>query len=236
MTAILKLHGLDVPITSNDVSDVIWSALRAGAYEAKEARWAVKAVRPGDRILELGSGLGIVTSLLAGVEGVQVMAFEANPDVVRLAERVIKANNRENVTLNQGLLTAGPPRDFEFYLRKDFWMSSLLEHQGPYDDTMQVKSLNIDEFVTRAEISLIVMDIEGAEHELLKHANLPGVERVFLEFHDHLYGLPGIKDITAAMADKGFAYDPRGSSGACVLFSRGNEPREYQPEEIQIAS
>jgi FkbM family methyltransferase len=235
MTAILKLHGLEVPITPNDVSDVIWSALRDGVYEAKEARWAVKAVRPGDRILELGSGLGIVTTLLAGVDDVQVMAFEANPDAVRLAERVVKANNRENVTLNQGLLTAGPPRDFRFYLRKDFWMSSLIEHQGPYDDTMQLKSVNIDEFITHAEISLVVMDIEGAEYELLRRAKLPGVERVFLELHDHLYGLPGIKDITAAMAEKGFAYDPRGSSGPCVLFSRNTEPRTYQPGEADAA-
>jgi FkbM family methyltransferase len=232
----LKLHGLDVPISPDDVSDVIWSALQDGSYEAKEARWAVKAVRPNDRILELGSGIGVITSLLAGVEGARVMAFEANPYTVRLAERVISANNRNNVELEHGLLTAGPSRDFTFYVREDLWMSSLIKHQGPYIDTIQVKSSNIDEVITRADIDLVVMDIEGAELDLLTRAKLPGVERVFLEFHDHLYGLEGVREVTSAMADKGFAYDPRGSSGPCVLFSRNTDPREYQAEDIHAAA
>ncbi|MGH6858722.1 MAG: FkbM family methyltransferase [Phyllobacterium sp.] len=228
----LRLHGIDVPISPDEVSQVIWSALEDGSYEAKEARWAVKAVKPGDRILELGSGIGIITSLLAAVEGTHVMAFEANPHTVELAHRVIKANNRNNVELRHGLLTAGLPRDFTFYVREDLWMSSLLEHQGPYLDTIVVRSANIDNVIGHAGIDLVVMDIEGAELDLLTGAELPGVERVFLEFHDHLYGLQGIRELTSAMAGKGFAYDPRGSSGPCVLFSRNTDPRSYEPEDV----
>jgi hypothetical protein len=74
------------------------------------------------------------------------------------------------------------------------------------------------------------MDIEGAERDLLREAGFPGVERIFMEMHDHLYGLAGIRDMTGALAAKGFAYDPRGSSGSCVLFSRSNEAREYQAD------
>lgn len=228
----LKLHGLTVPITPADVSEVIWTALVKGTYEAKEAYWAVKALRPNDRVLELGGGMGIITSLLAKVDGVEVIAFEANPDTLRLAERVIEANNVNNVTLSQGLLTAGPPRDFLFYRRNDLWMSSLIEDQGPYLDTIQIRSLDIDDFIEKERIDVVVMDIEGAERDLLSRAELPGVERVFLEFHDHLYGLGGIKEITRSMAEKGFAYDPRGSSGPCVLFSRDEEPREYEEDEV----
>lgn len=236
MNNTLRLHGIEVPILPDEVSEVIWSALRDGTYEAKEARWAVKAARPRDRILELGSGIGVITSLLAAVEGTRIMAFEANPHTVALAKKVIKANNRNNVELRHGLLTAGPPGDFTFYVRKDLWMSSLLEHQGPYLDTIKIQSANIDEFISRAGIDLIVMDIEGAELDLLTGAELPGVERVFLEFHDHLYGLEGIRHLTTAMAEKGFAYDPRGSSGPCVLFSRNTDPRSYESEDIHAAA
>lgn len=232
----LRLHGIDVPISPDEVSEIIWSALSDGTYEAKEARWAVKAARPNDRILELGSGIGVITSLLAAIEGTQVMAFEANPHTVALAEKVIRANNRNNVELRHGLLTAGPPRDFTFYIREDLWMSSLLEHQGPYLDTIKVHSANIDEFISQSDIDLIVMDIEGAELDLLKGAELPGVERVFLEFHDHLYGLDGIRNLTTAMAKKGFAYDPRGSSGPCVLLSRNTDPRSYESEDVHAVA
>ena len=54
-----------------------------------------------------------------------------------------------------------------------------------------------------------------------------GVERVFLELHDHLYGLDGVMQIIAAMAANGFAFDPRGSSGACALFTRDLTPRAF---------
>lgn len=236
MPSALRLHGLHMPISPDDVSNVIWSALKDGSYEAKEARWALKAARPNDRILELGSGIGVITSLLAGVEGAHVIGFEANPHTVRLARKVISANDRNNVKLEHGLLTAGPSRDFTFYVREDLWMSSLIEQQGPYVETIQVKSSNIDEFITRADIDLVVMDIEGAELDLLTRAELPGVERVFLEFHDHLYGLEGVREVTSAMADKGFAYDPRGSSGPCVLFSRNTDPREYQQGNIHATA
>ncbi|TIU25248.1 MAG: FkbM family methyltransferase, partial [Mesorhizobium sp.] len=106
---------------------------------------------------------------------------------------------------------AGPPRPFTFYVRKDLWMSSMDKDQGPYEREMRIVSTNIDDFIVQHAANVLVMDIEGAERELLQHAKLPGIERVYLELHDHLYGLDGIRDITQALALKGYAYDPRGS-------------------------
>lgn len=230
----LVVHGLEVPVSSDDVSPVIWKALQSGSYEGKEARWALRAARPDDRILELGAGIGVITSLLAGVPGAHVWAFEANPRAVTIARRVLAANRRPNVTLAEGIAAAGPPRDFVFYLRRDFWMSSLVEHQGDYETTMTIQSFDIDHFIAAQKIDLLVMDIEGGEHDLLTKAELPGVERLFLELHDHLYALAGIRDIMEALAAKGFGYDPRGSCGACVLFSRKlDEQREYHEEGEQ---
>jgi len=228
---LVLVHGLRVPVEREEVSPTIWSALVDGSYEAKEARWAPKAAQPGDRILELGAGIGVITSLLAAVPDVRVWAFEADPVSADLARRVVEANGRRNVELHQGLLTAGDPREVVFYRRRDLWMSSLVEHQGSYDDVMRLVSQDIDAFVRRHAITLIVMDIEGAELELLSRAELPGVERIFCELHDHLYGLEGIQVITAHLAQKGWAYDPRGSRGPCVLFNRDRSPRNYCPED-----
>jgi FkbM family methyltransferase len=228
----LAIHGVKLPLSLTDVSPEIWRALASGTYEAKEARWVLLAVRSHDRVLELGTGVGVLTCLVARIEGVHVWSFEPNPSSARLARRVIDANDLANITLSQGILAAGPPREMMFYLREDLWMSSLLEHQGPYYETLSVRSANIDEFILQHQIDVVVMDIEGAERELLIHADLPGVKRVFLELHDYLYGLAGIREITCAMAAKGFGYDPRGSSGACILLSRDSEPRVYQPEDV----
>lgn len=226
----ITVHGIRVPIQRQEVSNVIWQALIEGSYEAKEAKWVVKAIQPNDRVLELGAGIGIVSSLIASVPGVRVWAFEANPATFDLAKRVIEANNYANVSVHQGILSASAPQKFDFYVREDLWMSSMDIMQGPFNTIIEIQSANIDDFIASHSINVIVMDIEGAERELLEYANLPGIERVFLELHDHLYGLEGIRQITVALTAKGFAYDPRGSSGACVLFTKDDRPREYQPE------
>lgn len=225
-----EIHGVLLQLASDEVSPIIWQALRDGSYEAKEARSVTRAVKAGDRVLELGSGIGVITSVIARIPDVSVFAFEANPSTARLAERVLAANGASNVRFSQGLLTAGEPDKHVFYVRRDLWMSSMDEQQGPYESRIEIGSENIDNFIRVHDINVMVMDIEGAERDLLRDAKLDGVERIFVELHDHLYGLSGVRDITQALAEKGFAYDPRGSRGPCVLFSKDDGPREYDPE------
>ncbi|MEJ8308408.1 FkbM family methyltransferase [Agrobacterium larrymoorei] len=225
-----EIHGVLLQLASDEVSPIIWQALRDGSYEAKEARSVTRAVKAGDRVLELGSGIGVITSVIARIPDVSVFAFEANPSTARLAERILAANGASNVRFAQGLLTAGKPDKHVFYVRRDLWMSSMDEQQGPYESRIEIGSENIDNFIHLHDINVMVMDIEGAERDLLRDARLDGVERIFVELHDHLYGLSGVRDITQALAEKGFAYDPRGSRGPCVLFSKDDGPREYDPE------
>ena len=225
-----SIHGVRVPITPDEVSTEIWAALRSGRYEANEARRVPRAIQPGDRVLELGAGLGIITSIIARIEDVRVWSFEADPQTTQLAKRVIDLNCSENVILAHGILAAGPPRKMTFYQRSDFWMSSAIAEQGEYEQVIEITSGDIDAFIRQHRINTLVMDIEGAELELLQHAQLPGVERIFLELHDHLYGLAGVQEITAAMARRGLIYDPRGSSGACVLYAVDDGARQFDAE------
>lgn len=226
----LSVHGVTVPIRHGEVSDEIWAALKSGRYEANEARRIPRAIRPGDRVLELGSGLGIITSIIAGIEDVRVWGFEADPNTTQLARRVIDLNCDGNVVLENGILAAGPPRKVTFYRREHFWMSSAFARQGPYQHVIEISSLDIDAFIERNRINALVMDVEGAELDLLENAALPGIERVFLELHDHLYGLAGVQTITTALASKGLIYDPRGSSGPCVLYSIEDGARDFDAE------
>lgn len=231
---LLTVHGIAVPLASDEVSPVVWQALANGSYEAKEAKWVFKTVRPNDRVLELGAGIGIITSLIAKVPGVQVWSFEANPSTAALAQRVISANDIGNVVFTQGLLAAGEPHVIPFYIRKDLWMSSMDKNQGPYEWEISLTSSNIDDFIADHAVNVLVMDIEGAERDLLRRSELPGIERIFLELHDHLYGLSGIREITQDLAAKGFAYDPRGSYGHCVLFAKEQDGvRQYEPETFE---
>ena len=85
----LTVHGVRVPISPDEVSAEIWRALQSGSYEANEVRRIARAIRPGDRVLELGAGLGVITSIIASVDDVRVWSFEADPQTTQLAQRVI---------------------------------------------------------------------------------------------------------------------------------------------------
>lgn len=226
----LIVHGVRVPLRSDEVSPEIWAALQSGRYEANEARRIPQAVRPGDRVLELGAGIGVITSIIASIESVRVWSFEADPSTALLAQRVIDQNRRDNVILSNGILAAGPPEKVTFYRRADFWMSSKYPEQGPYEEKLQITSVDIDYFIQLHDINVVVMDVEGAELDILPRAILPGIERVFLELHDHLYGLAGVQAIAKAMSRKRLIYDPRGSSGPCVLYSLDDGERQFDAE------
>jgi len=226
----LNVHGIHIPIQPHEVSTEIWIALESGRYEANEAQRVRRAVLPNDRVLELGTGLGVITSIIASVEGVRVWSFEADPRTVRLAQRVIDVNCGENVTLKSGILAAKPSTSVDFFQRSDFWMSSRFADQGPYERQIQVPCFDIDAFIREHDINVLVMDIEGSELDLVQHAKLGGIERIFLELHDHLYGLAGIQTISDALARKGLIYDPRGSNGPCVLYSVDDGERQFDAE------
>lgn len=108
----LCVHGVRVPIAAEEVSTAIWDALKSELYEANEARRVRRAIWPGDRVLELGTGLGIITSIIAEIDDVRVWSFEADPRTARLAERVVNFNCSDNVVLAHGILAAGPPAKF----------------------------------------------------------------------------------------------------------------------------
>ena len=55
------------------------------------------AVKPGERVLDLGTGTGIIPLLLsAKTEGEHFAALEIQDEIARMAERSVKLNHLEN--------------------------------------------------------------------------------------------------------------------------------------------
>ena len=65
-----------------------------------------------------------------------------------------------------------------------------------------------------------IIDIAQGRHERYPATDLAEVDRIFLELHDHVTGLSGVARLFATLADQGFVYDPRHSTGSVVLFQK----------------
>lgn len=59
------------------------------------------AIRPGDRVLEVGTGSGYMTALLAH-EAQEVVSVEIIPEFAALAEHKLRAHDIDNVTVEVG--------------------------------------------------------------------------------------------------------------------------------------
>jgi FkbM family methyltransferase len=149
-----------------------------------------------------------------------VIAVEANPHLIGYMERLHAANRVRKVRRVNAVLTNEARASATFYLRRDFWMGSLAAGPNPYVGTVEVPTMSLDGLLREEGIDLVVCDVEGAETVLFQGADLSGVDRVFLEMHDHVTGLSGVRGLFATLAGHGFVYDPRHSLGSVVLFQK----------------
>jgi FkbM family methyltransferase len=217
----LESHGVLIPDDPAVITPAIHHAILAGRFEAEEASQIAAIVRPGDRVLEIGAGIGFISTLLARQRRVsRVVAVEANPHLMAYMARLHGLNRVRKVRRINAVLTNGPEAAATFYLRRDFWMGSLSPAPNPYVETVEVPTINLDSLLHDEGIDLVVCDVEGAEATLFEAADLAGVDRVWVETHDHVTGLSGVRQLFATMADRGFVYDPRHSIGSVVLFRR----------------
>ena len=143
--------------------------------------------------------------------------------------RLHALNRVRKVRRVNAVLTNEPRTSATFYLRRDFWMGSLAAAPNPYVGTVEVPTMNLDALLRDEAIDLIVCDVEGAETVLFQDADLSGVDRIFLEMHDHVTGLSGVRGLFATLAGHGFVYDPRHSLGSVVLFQKLGPPISCGP-------
>ncbi len=221
MPEVLEAAGVLIPDDPAVITPTIRRAILDGRFEAEEASQIPEIVRPGDRVLEIGAGIGFISTLLSRQRRVsRIIAVEANPHLIDYMGRLHACNRVRKVRQLNAVLTNEPKETATFYLRRDFWMGSLSAAPNPYVGTVEVPTLNLDRLLRDEGIDLIVCDVEGAETVLFNGADLGGVDRIFLEMHDHVTGLSGIRGLFATMAGQGFVYDPRHSLGSVVLFQR----------------
>ena len=219
--AFLQVAGVVIPFDPQVITPNICQAIIEGRFETEEASQIPGIVRPGDRVLEIGAGTGFISTLLSRQRRVsRVIAVEANPHLLDYMTQLHARNKVRKVRRLNAVLTNGPETSATFYLRRDFWMSSLAPAPNPYIGTVEVPTMSFDALLREEAIDLVVCDVEGAENVLFHGADRSGVDRIFLELHDHVTGLSGVRRLFATMAEHGFVYDPRHSLGSVVLFQK----------------
>lgn len=219
----LKSRGLKFPNDPRFLAGRHRMLLRTNAYEEKESIAALKVINKDDTVIELGAGLGYMSSLIAKkCQPEAIHSFEANPALLPYIEAVHRANDVQNVTVRNALLGSRKAKARDFFVRGDFLASSLEDNlgdaHGGVTRVAQVEVLNINTVLKEINPTVMVCDIEGAEVELFQNADLSCLRAAIVELHPQWVGQKGIQAVFDAMAKSGLTYFPRSSNGKVVMF------------------
>lgn len=194
--------GVDVPV-SPFLNETRIRRMNEGRYEGEEIQGALAVVQPGDHVLELGAGLGVVSAVIAkNAKPDAVLSFEANPNLIPHIKALHRMNSLEDVMeVRHQVVTAGEdqPDHVTFHLRNSFLGSSLIPNERRRTTPVDVETVSYDAIIKSFRPDVLIMDIEGGELDLLRHANLRGIRAIVLEFHPDAYGKAGTRECKAIL-------------------------------------
>ncbi len=177
-----------------------------------------KAIDSNSIVIDCGANVGDI-SLRFAEKGAVVYAFEPNPYAYDILSKRLK--KYENATcINKGVWTADTTMKLFFHQHAEvrdeaFWSfgSSLIEGKSNVDKDrwVEVQVIDLTEFIESLDtkISLLKMDIEGAECEvlekLIEKEQHKKIDLIVVETHDRK--IPGQKQktdkIRAMIRDRG---------------------------------
>lgn len=219
---------LDAP--NPPVSRSVRKSLRRDDYERAEVYLVRQLVRPGDVVLDLGSGLGLTCIAAAKASGSgRVVGYEANPVVAPLAAKNARRNGVQVEIRNRGI---GKEKGAcEFHLRRSFTASSALPTKG--SRTIRIEMDACRDVVDEIQPAVITCDVEGIEKDLFACANLRSVERVVLEVHPQLIGEAGVLECLRDLAAAGLNPVRTLSCGQVTVFDRDGSASTVKPYTLE---
>ena len=206
---VIVTNGIKVPFIPHIITPKIEKPMRNNRYEKGELKGLQAALKPGDRVLELGGGIGLISTAAAQVKGVsKITTIEANPKIIPVIHETHRLNDVRGIDLRNGVVSSGPAQDVDFYVRKDFWASSMEPDSRAYESVEKLQNFDIRELVKEIDPTVIVCDIEGAELGLFDKVDLSKVRVLILEVHPKVYGQENLASIMNMLIHKGFSITP----------------------------
>jgi len=158
-----------------------------------------------DTFLDVGAGIGLsaIWASMHILEPNKVCAVEASPLMIEQ----IKENMRLNGADFEAIWAAVTTEEGEvpFFLAPHFWSSSLSERDDR--QAVNVPAITLHSLIEKYKPTYIMMDVEGAEYELILNTNLDNVQKICVEIHPHYIGMYKAAEITTRLLECGFLAD-----------------------------
>ncbi len=219
MSGTILHFGIRLALDASIMSKHMLDTLRRGYYENEEAEALALIIQANEVVMELGGGIGFLSTLLAKNSQVKaVHVFEANPHLIDAIHRTHSLNGVSACVYNEIVGKSDQP--VNFYIHEDFWASSTIPSVG--QTIVKVAQSCFQSRLDQIKPTLLIVDIEGGEIEVFDNINLNGVKKILIEIHQNVIGREGVKHVFDTLSAEGFHYDVWHSKQQIVLFSHIN--------------
>ena len=152
-----------------------------GGYEKQEQQFIEKYLQSEDTVLELGGNIGVISNEINRKlknKGNHVV-LEPNPRMIKFL-RKNKNLNSAGYKIVEGIISS--KKLVNFYISKNILSSSsrIISEEKINPELFLIKDL---EKKYSLKFNVLVMDIEGAEIELIEEFDLSLIEKLIIEFH-----------------------------------------------------
>jgi len=210
-----------VPLSATAELEKTRRRVYLGTYEGPERRALGDIIRKDDIVLEIGAGVGIVSASIASLleDDANLTVYEANPNLEKSIVAVAEANGfsyRPRIACigaQDGLV--------EFFVNDQSFESS----SGFLRNSAEQRKINVQQHALSTVLdelhpTVLVIDIEGAEAQVLDTTFPSHVRAMSVEFHPHITGNNVISGIVKGLLDQGFDLLIDSSSERVLVFVR----------------
>jgi len=185
----------------------------------------------GDRVIEAGGGLGIMTMHIADIVGDQsVVVFEPNPRTASALNRNL-ALNGHSIRLETAALVPGERGEVSFADTVDggSFATAGIAGETTTSQVINVPAEPISGVIARLDPTVLVLDVEGAEFELLRSVEDWGrVRAIHLELHPEAFAAGQLDALFAHMQRVGFRRERIPDFGPHIaLLVKGNPESQF---------
>lgn len=206
---VARLHGAEVPSAPRFGPNMIRSMTEV-RDERRETAAGTALIGPGARILEIGAGSGRVGAILARTcRPASLLSIEANPALIEHVAALYAHNGLGEVAaVRHAVVLSAPDAPTEVL------------HKPEKTTAVRVPVLRYADLKAAFPHDTIVMDIEGAERDFLRHADLTGVDTFIAGIHRDVYGRAGVRELRALLSAQGLVPDAGAARAGVIVYRR----------------
>lgn len=201
---VISNNGVSLVAKHPAISDHMRNVLYHNDYELPELQILRRTLDPGSRVLEIGGGIGYLSTHLSRKCGDDnVIMVEANPALAPIIDEIHGLNAVHPTVINR-VATCDDSESVTLYLAENFWSTSTVEGQG---DKAVLPAVNLNTLVEEFKPSYLILDVEGAETEIVPMLHYGGIEKILVELHPHRTGDAAANQVVRQLIDAGFLID-----------------------------